>query len=60
MKSKKLLLDFINFCIQYPELRFWQALRNWSGFNFINASYEKCEQCEDTFYWETKNINKEE
>ena len=37
MKSKKKLLDFINYCFNHPEDRFWQALRNWSGYHFILA-----------------------
>jgi len=59
MKSKKLLDDFTKYCEQRPELRFWQALRNWCGYHYIIArntdgrgemSSEK-----DTFYWEDRN-----
>lgn len=35
MKSHKMLQSFINYCQAYPEQRFWQALRNWSGYHFI-------------------------
>lgn len=31
MKSQKLLESFTVYCVEHPELRFWQALRAWSG-----------------------------
>ena len=59
MESKNfdLLEQFITYCEDHPEQRFWQALRNWSGQQFIltgkgditdptNFDYV------DTFYWE--------
>lgn len=34
----KLILDsFVFYCEKHPEMRFWQALRAWSGFGFIYA-----------------------
>lgn len=30
--------DFVLYCCRNPQLRFWQALRNWSGHNFIYVS----------------------
>jgi len=39
MKSRKELSSFINYCLDHPELRFWQALRNWSSYKFIYGSY---------------------
>jgi len=51
--------SFVKFCTENPELRFWQALRAWSGADkiiyyrgygtFTESGYE------DTFYWEGKN-----
>jgi hypothetical protein len=37
IKSRNMgvLLDFVAYCKAHPELRFWQALRNWSGHSFI-------------------------
>ena len=32
MKSKLKLEEFTKYCESHPEERFWQALRNWSGF----------------------------
>jgi hypothetical protein len=29
------LLDFIEYCRDHPGERFWQALRNWSRYNFV-------------------------
>lgn len=34
-KNKDKLLDFITYCFDHPEERFWQALRNWSDAYFI-------------------------
>ena len=36
-------------------MRFWQALRNWSGYSFILAIPAGTELDYDTFYWEGKN-----
>ena len=52
------LLEYIK---ANPSLRFWQALRNWSGVNFIFAAqYITLEtgqpmQALDTFYWEGRS-----
>ena len=35
MKSTKELLSFIQYCMKNPGERFWQALRNWSGYHFV-------------------------
>ena len=35
MKSKRLLDSFVQYCESNPSERFWQALRNWSGYTFI-------------------------
>jgi len=37
MKSKDKLLDFIKYCMDHPDERFWVALRNWSKYYFIFA-----------------------
>lgn len=55
-KNKKVLNDFIKYCEANPGLRFWQALRNWSGSEFIyvsNVLYET-NLLKDTFYFEGK------
>lgn len=53
MKSQKLLDDFTAYCIDHPEYRFWQALRNWNGAHRILVEPgTHGEWSEDTFYWE--------
>lgn len=62
--NKDLLKDFVKYCEDNPEQRFWQALRNWSGQPFILTA-QKIDHgdfgqdgfigIEDTFYWENKN-----
>lgn len=57
MKSKKQLLSFLAYCANHPDERFWQALRNWSGYSFIlgatainvDGTFDK-EETHDTFY----------
>jgi len=59
MKNFKLLTNFIWYCIKNPDQRFWQALRNWSGYDRIyGESYneEIDDVCGyDTFYLDDKN-----
>jgi hypothetical protein len=55
-KSWPLLKDFITYCVDHPDLRFWQALRSWSKWHYIYASENGQEskhlELYDTFYWE--------
>lgn len=61
MKSKKTLDSFVAYCEEHPQERFWQALRNWSGFPFIYIAWGSLEWedigggVQDTFYWEGKD-----
>lgn len=48
-KNQKLLESFSAYCKKYPELRFWQAIRNWSGAKFIGVGHEEDDYI-DTFY----------
>ena len=48
-KNIRKLLSFTKYCIENPEQRFWQALRNWSEYNFIYGSRDNANM-EDTFY----------
>lgn len=59
MKSKELLDSFNKYCNEHKEERFWQALRNWSGYSFIFGTKKDtvwAKDCinttdlEDTFY----------
>jgi hypothetical protein len=52
--------DFVAYCRSHPSERFWQALRNWSGHNFILVSPSKDAprltlEYRDTFYWSKKD-----
>lgn len=69
-KNTELLESFQDYCIEHPEERFWQALRNWAGVAFIYAqptgvpifdifdvdsARDEKSEVYDTFYWEGKN-----
>ena len=51
-RNAKTLASFVAYCNANPGLRFWQALRNWSGFPFIFAGYKQDEITFDTFNFE--------
>ena len=59
-RNEKALQSFIKYCESHPYERFWQALRNWSEYNYIFGSDDKPENLmkdyhyslEDTFYRE--------
>ena len=60
MRNIETLNSFIKYCKEHPHERFWQALRNWSGFHFIYGSnkcsaMEKVDDLKNTFYYEGKN-----
>lgn len=38
IRDKKTKIHFMNYLIEHPEQRFWQIVRNWSGFSFILGS----------------------
>lgn len=51
-ESEKLLKEFTAHCEANPTERFWQALRNWSGHNFVLVSKDRLGVgSKDTFYW---------
>jgi len=64
-RNSEVLKDFVKYCKDNPEQRFWQALRNWSGHHVILVynAYKigelppNHEHLIDTFYWEGKNEN---
>ena len=49
MRSPKTKKAFIKYLKEHPEERFWQALRNFSGFHFIYG-------CNDFVYQMPKSI----
>jgi len=53
----------MEYCLKNPELRFWQALVNWSSFNYLFGSQQDtledalaygAEKMDDVFYKEDK------
>lgn len=71
-KNWKMLGSFMNYCLDNPDMRFWQALRNWAqmhitlrgGINFVmlgnsDAFGHMCDgRCPfvDTFYFTDKDF----
>ena len=35
MRSEEALHSFMRYCFEHPDERFWQALRNWSKYEYI-------------------------
>lgn len=58
-RNSETLADFTAFCVDHPDLRFWQALRAWSGWHLVMVSNDSDAtdnpKIEDTFYWEGKS-----
>ena len=52
-RNSELLRTFTEYCNLKPQERFWQALRNWSGADFIQFVRDKWDA--DTFYWEQRD-----
>lgn len=51
-KNREVLMDFAKYCAEHPNERFWQALRNWSGYPTILVETILHANCRDTFYFE--------
>ena len=57
-RNSKLVKSFVKYCEKNPEMRFWQALLNWSGLPYIawaKMGEKGLEIGGDTFYWEDMN-----
>jgi hypothetical protein len=58
-KARDLWLSFGKYIADHPEERFWQALRNWSGAQFIyfwrSDISSSSINANDTFYFEGKD-----
>jgi hypothetical protein len=57
IRSSEAKESFIDYMLAHPGERFWQSVRNWSGFAFIYVTDEPTGEGEsyDTFYWEGKD-----
>lgn len=56
-QTKQLLDSFVEYCEMYPDMRFWQALRNWAGVHTILVTDvlvppDAPETMRDTFYFD--------
>jgi len=50
-KNQKMLESFSTYCLEHPELRFWQALVNWNGTNICTVTFKgKDVLYRDVFY----------
>ena len=58
-RNKELLDSFTAYCKTHPSERFWQALRNWSGFHFVGVAqvggFPEDPEYVDTFNWEGRD-----
>lgn len=53
-EAKWLAISFLTYVVTHREERFWQALRNWAGINFLYRSDKLLEEggkAVDTFYF---------
>lgn len=55
-KNMLLLFSLMDYCYEHPNERFWQALRNWAGVNYICAAdvLPDSRDIRDTFHWESR------
>lgn len=60
LRSRKCLSSFIKYCVTHPDERFWQALKNWSGYYAIRAKDFRSMDSFDTFYFEGKRHDEEQ
>ena len=62
-RNQKVLASFVAYCEAYPQLRFWQALLNWSRQKYIFVATEqpiirnesviwRAHEISDTYAWE--------
>lgn len=55
-RNSEALRSFIDYCVDHPAERFWQALRNWSGYHLVLVSNDHDVDADprtmDTFFWE--------
>lgn len=51
-RAVKAAESFLAYCKANPDQRFWQALRNWSKFNFVGVSINPGGPYADTYYFE--------
>ncbi len=55
-RNREVLRSFTDYCMDHPEERFWQALRNWCGTSYVYVADEKG-ALQDTFCWEKRETS---
>lgn len=60
VRSEKTKADFVRYLAAHPQERFWQAVRNFSNYNWVLVTnelpnIELRRMTHDTFYWEEKD-----
>jgi len=53
-RNWEVLKDFIQYCVEHPEQRFWQALRNWAEVDAVLVLKDNGCTKLDTYYREGK------
>jgi hypothetical protein len=56
-RNDDLLEDFYAYCKKHPQLRFWQALLNWSGYRYIFITKERPVHHNECFIWREHEIH---
>jgi hypothetical protein len=53
-RNSKILRDFIKYCQEHENERWWQCVRNFSGFAYVCVSnkFSSGTDIRDTFHWE--------
>jgi hypothetical protein len=54
-ENKETLEEFIDFCEDHPEMRFWQALRSWADVASVCVRIADGDMAIDTYYREGKD-----
>jgi hypothetical protein len=53
-RAADLAREFHLYCLEHQELRFWQALANWAGIDFLKADVGGGTGPVDTWHWKGK------
>jgi len=56
-RSAAQLKSFVAYCEAHPQLRFWQALLNWSGFKFIFVASERPIYHNESLIWRVGEVH---
>jgi hypothetical protein len=56
-RNSEMLESFVAYCHAYPQLRFWQALLNWSGYKFIFVASERPVHVNGSLVWREHEVH---